>query len=100
MLTENLNKEILLFFDCLVTMIGPYGDIYLIIHTLHYIGFHDYVDGEITWMCRLWEALLIRCGLISSYKLKGQNLIKENSEQYITRQMEPNEIGNSLEKNS
>jgi hypothetical protein len=31
----------------LVTMIGPYGDIYLIIHTLHYVGFHD---GEITWM--------------------------------------------------
>jgi hypothetical protein len=50
MLTENINKEMLLVFDCLVTMIGAYGDIYLIIHTLHYAGFHDYVDGEITWM--------------------------------------------------
>jgi hypothetical protein len=49
--TENINKEMLLVFDCLVTMIGPYGDIYLIIHTLHYVGFYDYVDGEITWMC-------------------------------------------------
>jgi hypothetical protein len=50
MLTEKINKEILLVFDCLITMIGPYGDIHLIIHTLHYVGFHDYVDGEITWM--------------------------------------------------
>jgi hypothetical protein len=47
-----------------------------------------------------WENLLIKCGLISTHKLKGQNLIKENSEQYITRQMDPNEIGTSLEKNT
>jgi hypothetical protein len=50
MLIENINKEVLLVFDCLVTVIGPYGDIYLIIHTLHYVGFYDFVDGEITWM--------------------------------------------------
>jgi hypothetical protein len=54
MLTENINKEILLVFDYLVAMIGPYGDIYLIIRTLHYVGLHDYIDGEITWM---WETV-------------------------------------------